>query len=252
MTPASSGPIVLVDLTCAEPASSAAAYQRLLDRPVVASAAEDQRFAVRVGNTALHLGASERESSAGTGEHGVYFIVDDSAAVGRLLARRNHPVTPSPLGLIGDRPRLGVVDREAQTIPRDGPAVRDGDLTGLDHLVFTCGSRDAAVALFAGTFDLDFRLDQRIATDSRQLFFRRGDLIVEVVATPDPQPAAEPSVVLWGVAWRSADVDASHARLTEAGFDLSDVRTGRKRGTRIFTVRDRELATRTVVIGPAD
>ncbi len=168
-----------------------------------------------VGNTALHLGPTARESSEMRTAHDVYFTVDDVAAFGRLLRRRNHPVSTSPLGLIADRPRLGVTGRQA-------PAETGGDLTGLDHLVFTCDDRDAAVALFAGTFDLDFRLDQQIApsatvADSRQLFFRRDDLIVEVVATPNPQSATEPSVVLWGVAWRSSDVDASHARLTEAG-----------------------------------
>ncbi|MGW9265602.1 VOC family protein, partial [Gordonia terrae] len=72
------------------------------------------------------------------------------------------------------------------------------------------------------------------------------------VAAPRPPADPVPSspVTLWGVAWRSIDVDATHARLTAAGLDLSEIRVGRKKGTRIFTVRHRELATRTVVIGP--
>ena len=76
--------------------------------------------------------------------------------------------------------------------------------------------------------------------------------LVEVVAAPRPPADPVPSspVMLWGVAWRSTDVDTTHARLTADGLDLSEVRIGRKKGTRIFTVRHRELATRTVVIGP--
>ena len=34
------------------------------------------------------------------------------------------------------------------------------------------------------------------------------------------------------------DADAAHARLVEYGFDVSDVREGRKPGTRVLTVRD--------------
>jgi hypothetical protein len=34
-----------------------------------------------------------------------------------------------------------------------------------------------------------------------------------------------------------ADPDAARERIAEAGFDVSEVRTGRKPGTKVFTVR---------------
>jgi hypothetical protein len=42
---------------------------------------------------------------------------------------------------------------------------------------------------------------------------------------------------LWGLSWRVADIAATRVRLTSAGVDVSDVRTGRKPGTRVLTVR---------------
>jgi hypothetical protein len=40
-----------------------------------------------------------------------------------------------------------------------------------------------------------------------------------------------------GLAWRVTDPDAARARIAAAGFDVSEVRKGRKPGTRVFTVR---------------
>jgi hypothetical protein len=69
------------------------------------------------------------------------------------------------------------------------------------------------------------------------MFFRCGDLIVEVVQRPGANldPAQDK---LWGLSWRVADIDATRARLVSAGVDVSDARTGRKPGTRVLTVRN--------------
>lgn len=240
MTIPPAGPHALVDLASDDPSTTAETYQRLLGREVGTGA--DGRRVVNLGNVALSI----RPSAGEPDTHDVYFTVDDITASRRLLGRRGYPLADTVLGALGETSPVGIAER-----PESGAAV-DGDLTGLDHLVFTCDNRDVAVALFAGTFGLDFRLDQPIGQDARQLFFRRDDLIVEVVAAPRPPADPVPSspVLLWGVAWRSTDVDTTHARLTADGLDLSEVRIGRKKGTRIFTVRHRELATRTVVIGP--
>jgi hypothetical protein len=42
---------------------------------------------------------------------------------------------------------------------------------------------------------------------------------------------------LSGLAWRVVDPDAAQARLAKAGFDVSEVRSGRKPGTKVFTIR---------------
>jgi hypothetical protein len=68
------------------------------------------------------------------------------------------------------------------------------------------------------------------------MFFRCGDLIVEVVHRPGKDTDAARDR-LWGLSWRVADAEATRARLATAGLDVSDVRTGRKPGTRVLTVR---------------
>jgi hypothetical protein len=42
---------------------------------------------------------------------------------------------------------------------------------------------------------------------------------------------------LSGLAWRVTDPEAAQARIAKAGFDVSEVRSGRKPGTKVFTVR---------------
>ena len=56
---------------------------------------------------------------------------------------------------------------------------------------------------------------------------------------------------LWGLSWRVANADAAQARLKQSGVNVSDVRTGRKPGTRVFTVRDNTLGVPTLIVEPA-
>ncbi|MEO9330093.1 VOC family protein [Gordonia aurantiaca] len=237
------GPTVVIELACADAAATAGAHGVLLGLD-----AADPSMPIVVGNTELRLGDREPGTDVDRdGAHRVYFSVDDLPAALRLLTRRGFPLTETGIAAVGEPTPLGVAG------PSGIAPVPAGDITGMDHLVFMSDDRDRAVALFGGVFGLDFRLDQPIGDTARQLFFRADDLIVEVVTgtrSPDapPMPAA---ATLWGVAWRAPDIEATHARLTAAGLDLSEIRVGRKKGTRIFTVRERSLGTRTVVIGPA-
>ncbi len=50
-------------------------------------------------------------------------------------------------------------------------------------------------------------------------------------------PVSDAHDRLSGLAWRVADPRAAQARLASAGFDVSEVRKGRKPGTAVFTVR---------------
>jgi hypothetical protein len=53
---------------------------------------------------------------------------------------------------------------------------------------------------------------------------------------------------LWGLSWRVADIDATRARLLAAGIDVSEVRTGRKPGTRVVTVRGGTCGVQTLLL----
>lgn len=212
---------VEICLVTSDVAATRAAHLRLLGL-----AAGDEPT---VGNGSLRFSSTSGGDFGGG--HRVFFGVEDLDAARRLTRRR---------GLDPGEP----VDVTACADTR--PA--HSDIDAIDHLVFTAPTRDRALALFGATLGLDFRLDRPIGGDIRQLFFRATDLVVEVVVGADPQPA--PHCALWGIAWSAPDIEVTHARLTAAGMPVSEIRIGRKPGTRVFTVREHELATRTVVIGP--
>ncbi len=127
--------------------------------------------------------------------------------------------------------------------PRDGQAwplsavVAPGPVTELDHIVIRTPNPDRALGIYGAKLGLDLRLD-RSNTDwgVRQLFFRCGTGIVEFGASLK-HPASDAADSYGGLAWRVADADAARERLLTAGFDVSDIRTGRKPGTRVLTVR---------------
>jgi hypothetical protein len=53
---------------------------------------------------------------------------------------------------------------------------------------------------------------------------------------------------LYGLSWRVADADATRARLASAGVDVSEVRPGRKPGTRVLTVRSGTCGIPTLLV----
>jgi catechol 2,3-dioxygenase-like lactoylglutathione lyase family enzyme len=115
-------------------------------------------------------------------------------------------------------------------------ATAGAPITALDHVVISTADPERAAALYGARLGLDMALDRSHPDWGRLMFFRCGDLIVELVQRPGAgaDPARDK---LWGLSWRVADIDATRARLASAGIDVSDVRIGRKPGTRVLTVR---------------
>lgn len=125
---------------------------------------------------------------------------------------------------------------------------------GLDHVVIRTRNPDRALALFGGRLGLDLRLDRtNAAWGTRFLFFRCGASVVEVVRPLDDAATEGPNEFT-GLAWRSATIEADHARLVADGVPVSDLKPGRKPGTRLFTIRDGAAVVPTIVIeqGRAD
>ena len=110
-------------------------------------------------------------------------------------------------------------------------------MVALDHVVINTANADRAVALYGARLGLDFRLDRSNPQwGSRLMFFRCGGAVVEIGARLGGEVSDAPDR-LSGLAWRVTDPDAAQARLAKVGFDVSDVRAGRKPGTKVFTVR---------------
>jgi catechol 2,3-dioxygenase-like lactoylglutathione lyase family enzyme len=120
-------------------------------------------------------------------------------------------------------------------------------VTAMDHVVVATADPERAAALYGARLGLDMALDRSHPDWGQLMFFRCGDLIVEVVHRPGKDTDAARDR-LWGLSWRVADVDATRARLASEGLDVSDVRTGRKPGTRVLTVRSGTCGIPTLLV----
>jgi catechol 2,3-dioxygenase-like lactoylglutathione lyase family enzyme len=120
-------------------------------------------------------------------------------------------------------------------------------ITAMDHVVVATADPERAAALYGARLGLDMALDRSHPDWGRLMFFRCGDLMVEVVHRPGKDTDAAPDR-LWGLSWRVADADATRARLLSDGLDVSDVRAGRKPGTRVLTVRSGTCGIPTLLV----
>jgi catechol 2,3-dioxygenase-like lactoylglutathione lyase family enzyme len=132
----------------------------------------------------------------------------------------------------------------AKERPRSVPSA-EAPITAMDHVVVSSADPERAAALYGARLGLDMALDRSHPDWGRLMFFRCGDLIVEVVHRPDANAGKDK---LWGLSWRVADIDATRARLASAGIDVSEVRTGRKPGTRVLTVRNGTCGIPTLLV----
>ena len=123
-------------------------------------------------------------------------------------------------------------------------------ITAMDHVVVSTTDPERAVALYGARLGLDMALDRSHPEWGRLMFFRCGDLIVEVTSRPGKADESTPDR-LRGICWRVLDIDATHARLVAAGVDVSEVRTGRKPGTRVMTVKSGTCGVPTLLVQPA-
>ena len=134
----------------------------------------------------------------------------------------------------------------AQERPRS-PAIAAAPIVGLDHVVVSTEDPERAAALYGARLGLDMALDRSHKDWGQLMFFRCGDLVVEVVHRP-VAGADQAHDKLWGLSWRVADIDATRARLVAGGIDVSDVRAGRKPGTRVVSVRDSTCGIHTLLL----
>jgi catechol 2,3-dioxygenase-like lactoylglutathione lyase family enzyme len=139
-------------------------------------------------------------------------------------------------------------------LPAERPlsqALTAAPIVGLDHVVIATEEPERAAALYGARLALDMTLDlARPDWGARLMFFRCGDLVVEIVHRMNEARRGKGDR-LWGLSWRVADLEATRARLASAGLDVSETRAGRRPGTRVFTVRTGALGVPTLVIQPA-
>ncbi len=206
----------------------------------------------------------------GEGIWAIALTVDDVAKAQALVSRRGlRAALPSPTrsthddgrkrywmtSTVDPRDTAGVqvllVDppRSGEPWPLSEP-VGDpaGGVAELDRVVIHTQNPDRAVATWGARLGLDLRLDRSNESwGARQLFFRCGSAVVEFGSSLKT-PVSDSDDRFGGLAWRASDAAAMPARLAQAGFDVSEVRDGRKPGSRVFTVRSGVVGAPALVI----
>jgi catechol 2,3-dioxygenase-like lactoylglutathione lyase family enzyme len=230
----------------------------------------------QLGNTALDIIAPGDQGPSGAwlaahgeGLWGLAFASDDIEAERKRLARLSMGSTDAfpirtksatgetriwPTSILDAGATAGVTTFLIGETPDWPPCPVVGEesaaVSDLDHVVVSTRHPNRAAALYGARLGLDFKLDRtNEAWGSRLMFFKAGDLVVEVAHRLKDEPNDDPDS-LWGLSWRVSDVAAAHARIGQA-FAVTDVREGRKPGTRVFTVKDAPAGVPTLIIGPA-
>ncbi len=123
-----------------------------------------------------------------------------------------------------------------------------GAMTALDHVVINTANPDRAAALYGARLGLRLALDRSNPDwDMRLMFFRIGELTVELAHRISAGVGSQPDK-LWGLSWRTDDIEATHERLMSSNFSVTSIRAGRRAGTKVFTVRDGTMGVPTLVI----
>lgn len=240
--------------------SAKALTERLLGR---AGIGDDEGASFRLDNLAYDFASADTE-----GLSVLTFAITDAQAAHRICQRRalapsepiafaqadgstmreGHRIELDTEATFGVPIHLVAYAGEREHAPRN---TDEAAVTGLDHVVIRTTHPDRAAALYGARLGLDMRLDRTEPKwGSRLMFFRCGDLIVEVVHNLADEPSSAPDK-LWGLSWRVKNADAAHARLKANGLDISEIRTGRKPGTRVFTVRNNTLGVPTLMVEPS-
>ena len=127
------------------------------------------------------------------------------------------------------------------------PAEHANGVTAIDHIVLLSPDLGRTVETLAvvGVEPRRERDAQLSGRPIRQIFFRFGDVIIEVIGSPET--ASEGPSTLWGITYVVADIDATAAYF---GDRTAAVKDAVQPGRRITTVRHRELgiSVRTAVI----
>ncbi|CAN5485431.1 hypothetical protein BH09ACT8_BH09ACT8_50080 [soil metagenome] len=185
-----------------------------------------------------------------------FHVVDDIATcrVGgvhiRLVGQgRGIGIVGWSLGGLADDPLNDIdgIPTTRSTNVAAAPATHPNGVTAIDHVVLLSPDLSRTVAALAAIGlaprrERDAELGGR---PIRQIFFRLGEVIVEVVGSPDT--VAEGSSTLWGITYVVADIDATAAYF---GDRTTPVKDAVQRGRRIATLHHQKfgMSVRTAFI----
>lgn len=142
-----------------------------------------------------------------------------------------------PDGALADG-SLGGLPTTASDAPPADPAEHEIGATYIDHVVLLSPdlARTAAAIEAIGVPARGERDTDSYGAPMRQVFFRMGEVIVELIGAPDAPGEGDPG--FFGLAVTVSDLDATAARL---GDRLGAIKEAVQPGRRIATLRHRDL-----------
>jgi hypothetical protein len=179
---------------------------------------------------------------------------DDVCRIGDVRIRLLGPSSGTGIlgwtlrGLSADGALDGIPTMASDTMPAE-PATHPNGVTSIDHVVLLSPNLRRTVESLAaiGVRPRRERDAELGGQPMRQIFFRLGSVILEVVGAPDT--ANEGPSSLWGITYVVADINATASFFGDHTLPVKDaVQPGR----RITTLRHRELgmSVRTAMISP--
>ncbi len=224
------------------------------------------------GNSDLASRLKQRLQEQGPGLQSIVFASDSIAEDRRVFERRALKPSEAQTGKSTDAltartrqwtrfripdeatggVRMFVLQRAESDLLTVKPAA-ENSLLSLDHLVIATNHPDRATALFGARLGLRLTLDISSAErDIRLISFRvassRIELSHRILKAGEAKVGKANADKLWGVTWKTDDIGAAHSRMQKAGLNVSEVRTGMTKGTRVFTVRDGTLNVPTLIL----
>lgn len=79
------------------------------------------------------------------------------------------------------------------------------------------------------------------------VFFRAGKLTLEVIESAREHSADD---YFWGIAYQCSNLDQTARLLAQRGVRLTEIRAGRKPGSRVATVKSHSLGIPTLLVQP--
>lgn len=130
---------------------------------------------------------------------------------------------------------------------RQYPQAQPTDLC-VDHIVLRTDDAQACIDLFGSELGVRLALDKTVPEwGGRMLFFRTGKLTLEVIESAGDNAGA---TGFWGLAYQCQNLEGLVRTLGERGVSTSDIRAGRKPGTRVATLKSHSLGIPTLLIQP--
>jgi hypothetical protein len=118
------------------------------------------------------------------------------------------------------------------------------NIFALDHLVLTTNQSDFIVNLYEKELGIRLALDQFVEKwGGIMLFFRTGNATIEVI---DNKVKGDDK--FWGLAWKTKNIREKRKYLIDKGFNVSEVKEGRKKNTLVATVKFDQIKIPTLLV----